>query len=117
VTPVFDGHSALITTLQSDEDGFQIDVDVSPGDVLHGPFHSNLGSSGLVWWAADDRGGHYLGQIGSWSSGPDRGQGEIHFWPALDPKARELRIMPTGETKRAVITVPLPRPGAAELRP
>jgi hypothetical protein len=61
----------------------------------------------VAWWAADDRGQHYLGQQGDWHSGPDRSGGQIEFWPALDPAARVLDIMPTTMAARAVVRVPL----------
>jgi len=108
VTPAFDGHRAVITGLRSGADGFTVDAEVSPGTFGYGPFAAELGATSLVWWAADDRGGHYLAQSGAWSSGPDSGQGELLFYPALDPRAKVLRIMPTATTKRAVITIPLP---------
>jgi hypothetical protein len=56
----------------------------------------------------DDRGNHYLGQMGNWSGGEDHSSGEIGLWPALHPKARRLEIVPTAEANRAVIGFPLP---------
>jgi hypothetical protein len=105
VTPEFDGFSVAINCLESRADGFAIEVDVAPG--LEGGPDRGLGSRQLAWWAADNRGNHHLGQLGSWGGGESYSSGEINFWPALAPKARQLAIMPTGETSRAVITVPL----------
>jgi hypothetical protein len=62
----------------------------------------------LTWWAADDLGNHYLGEQSSWGSGDDWCGGAIGFWPALDPRAHRIDLMPTATTARAVIRVPLP---------
>lgn len=107
VTPVFDGFSVALGSIESRPEGFQIEVDVAPGLEGRGPFNWDVEPQRLAWWAADDRGNHYLGQIGSWSGGEDQSSGEIGFWPALHPEATVLRVMPTGEEHRAVITVPL----------
>jgi hypothetical protein len=113
LTPEFEGFSVAVSCLESGPDGFGIEVDVAPGIAGRGPFPNGLEARQLVWWAADDRGNHHLGQIAGWSGGQDYSSGEIGFWPALHPKARRLRIMPTAETKRAVIEVQLPWPGDA----
>jgi hypothetical protein len=108
VTPVFEGFSVAVSSVESRPDGFQIEVDVAPGIEGGGPFDWGVRPQQLAWWAADDRGNHYLGHIGGWSGGEDHSSGEIDFWPPLHPAAGELRIMPTGEKSRAVINVPLP---------
>jgi hypothetical protein len=108
VTPEFDGFSVAVGCLESRPDGFGIEVDVAPGLEGPGPFRNSLESRQLAWWAADDRGNHHLGQIGSWSGGEDYSTGEIGFWPALHPKARRLQILPTAEASRAVIAFTLP---------
>jgi hypothetical protein len=105
LTPEFDGFSVAIGALESRPEGFTIEVDVAPGLVSHGP--SRGLESGLAWWAADERGNHHLGQLGSWSGSDSHSSGEVNFWPPLRPDARRLSIMPTGDTSRAVITVPL----------
>jgi hypothetical protein len=61
----------------------------------------------MAWWAADDCGHHYLGRQGEWHASEDRSGGQVEFWPALDPAARVLDIMPTTMTARAMIRVPL----------
>ncbi|HET7049067.1 MAG TPA: hypothetical protein VFI54_12465 [Solirubrobacteraceae bacterium] len=106
VTPEFDGFSVAVSCLESRREGFGIEVDIAPGLEGHGP-SQGFESRQLVWWAADERDNHHLGQLGSWSGGESYSSGEINFWPALRPKARQLSIMPTSETSRAVITVPL----------
>jgi hypothetical protein len=108
VTPEFEGFSVAVGCLESRADGFGIEVDVAPGLELRGPFRNSLESRQLSWWAADDRGNHYLGQIGSWSGGEDYSTGEIGFWPALHPKARRLQILPTAQETRASIAFTLP---------
>jgi hypothetical protein len=108
VTPVFDGFSVAVSSVESRPDGFHIEVDVAPGTEGGGPFDWGVRPRQLAWWAADDRGNHYLGHSGSWSGDEDQGSGDIDFWPPLHPAAGELRIMPTGEKSRAVINVPLP---------
>lgn len=107
VTPEFDGFSVAVSCLESWPDGFAIEVDIAPGLEEGGPFRNSLEATRLAWWAADDRGNHHLGQIGSSSGAEDYSTAEIGFWPALHPKARRLQIMPTAETTRAVISLPL----------
>ena len=108
-TPSFgDGLSVLVLVLQSEPAGFQVEVETS-AELGHMPFASVVDERAeLTWWAADDRGGHYLGEISNWSSNQDGYEGTIDFWPALDPRAAVLELMPTAVTERAVITVPLP---------
>ncbi len=106
VTPQFDGFSVAVSCLESDPEGFRIEVEVTPGLDGGGPAQG-LESRQLAWWAADERGNHHLGQPGRWSSSERYSSGEINFWPSLRPQARNLTIMPTAETMRAVITVPL----------
>ncbi len=107
-TPSFgDGLSVLVLVLQSEPAGFQVEVETS-AELGHMPFASVVDERAeLTWWAADDRGGHYLGEISNWSSNQDGYEGTIDFWPALDPRAAVLELMPTAITERAVITVPL----------
>ena len=106
-TPAFDGVTVALLAVQSTGDEFTADVELSPG-LPH--WHAGLtrvDEPMLIWWAADDRGGHYLGQPSGWHSAPERAGGQIEFWPALDPAAIRLDIMPTTVTQRAVIRVPL----------
>jgi len=107
VTPRFDGITAAVLAVDSGADEFSADVELTPS-VPHR--HASLGRVDepiLVWWAADDRGHHYLGHQDSWHSSEDRSGGQIGFWPALDPAASVLDIMPTTTSARAVIRVPL----------
>jgi hypothetical protein len=108
VTPVFDGFSVAVSSVESRPDGFQIEVDMTPGTEDREPFGWSVRLRQLASWAADDRDNHYLGHIGSWDQGEDHSRCDVHFWPPLHPRASTLRIMPTAEKRRAVITVPLP---------
>ena len=106
-TPPFGGMKVAVLAVQSTAEEFTADVEITPG-VAH--WHAGLtlvDEPMLIWWAADDRGGHYLGQPGGWHSAPDRAGGQVEFWPALDPAATRLDIMPTTLTERAVIRIPL----------
>jgi hypothetical protein len=106
-TPRFGGVAAVVLAVQSFADVFTVTVELTPS-VPH--WHAGLSRVDepiLVWWAEDDRGGHYLGQPNSWHSGAERSGGQVEFWPALDPAATRLDIVPTTVTERAVIQVPL----------
>jgi hypothetical protein len=108
VTPAFDGFSVALLELKSNPGGFQVEVDVAPGLDHVMPFDWSVQPRQLAWWARDDRGNHFLGHRGNWSSNEDFGHGLIGFRPALDPRATCLEIMPTAETTRAVISFSLP---------
>jgi hypothetical protein len=107
-TPVFDDMSCVVVALETYDAGFGVDAQFTVTPELHGAFEHGPLEQGIVWWAADDRGNHYLGELGSWSANDDRGQGTVGFWPGLDPAATRLDLMPTGPRHRAVIGVPLP---------
>lgn len=106
-TPEFDGITAAVLAVRSEDEGFAADVEMVPGLPHWRWLHASVDQPLLAWWAADDRGHHYLGRHGSWQSSPDHSGGQIEFWPALDPAARVLDIMPTTRAARAVIRVPL----------
>jgi hypothetical protein len=106
-TPPFGGITLAILAVHSDDESFTADVEVVPG-LMH--WHRSgeaVDTPLLAWWAADDRGHHYLGQQAQWHFSPDRAGGQIEFWPALDPAARILDIRPATMAERAVIRVPL----------
>jgi hypothetical protein len=106
-TPPFDGVTVAVLAVRSADERFTADVEAVPA-LMHSHWAGDTVSTPLVaWWAADDRGQRYLGQQGEWHSGPDRSGGQIEFWPALDPAARMLDIMPATMAARAVIRVPL----------
>ncbi|MGH9918955.1 MAG: hypothetical protein ACRD6W_08830, partial [Nitrososphaerales archaeon] len=109
VTPPIDGTTICVEALVSSPESFEVHVVVSPDVQMgFGPMDTAITAPRITWWAEDDRQNHYLGGMGSWGGGEDHGQGSILFWPALDPKAKELRLLPTGPSHRAVISVLLP---------
>jgi hypothetical protein len=107
VTPRFDGITAAVLAVDSNVDQFSADVELVPSVPHWHAFRSRVDEPILAWWAADDRGHHYLGRPGAWHSSDDRSGGQIEFWPGLDPTAAVLDIMPTTVSARAVIRVPL----------
>ena len=104
----FDGISVAVMSLESTPDGFTAEVEIAPGLSGGAPSDTSVGGSTLTWWAADDRGNHYRGQLGSWSGSDTHSEGSIEFWPPLDARATHLRLLPTAQTSRCVITIPLP---------
>jgi hypothetical protein len=106
-TPEFDGITVAVLAVRSVAEEFSADVETVPGLRHWRMFRSAVDEPILAWWAADDRGHHYLGRPGSWHYNGEHGGGQIEFWPALDPAAKVLDIMPTTMTARAVIRVPL----------
>ena len=106
-TPVFDGVSVAVLELGSTEEAFTVDVETTGNVGTSRPFAWSLDETDLVWWATDDRANSYLGQVGQWSGGDGEGRGEVGFWPALDPAAQRLDIMPTTLDSQAVLPIPL----------
>ena len=94
--PLLDGYAIAITSLHSGEHGWSIDVEVNPDVAMHwhhfGP--ADVRPRRLSWWAKDDRGHFYLGEVGSWSGGgSEGGRGTVAFHAALDRKAKQLELM------------------------
>jgi hypothetical protein len=108
ITPPFDEVTAAVIALTSDDEHFGITVELAPGVHNGLPWRDLPDQQHIIWWAADDRDNYYLGEHGSWSSGEDRCGGTILFWPALDPRAASIDLMPTATSARAIIRVPLP---------
>jgi hypothetical protein len=108
-TVVVDGIDISLTSLESTGDDWTIEVELrGEGAVPWTPFGAMTARLRQVnWWARDDRGNDYLGQAGASSGGDGRSHAEIQYWPALDPAAGRIELLPTGETERAVIGVPL----------
>jgi len=101
-----EGCNLRFDALWSREDGFTLQLAVSPGTELLG--HHPLGSRRrLVFWGEDDRANIYLGQPGNNGGSWEMVEGEVTFTGPLDPGARLLRILPTGRRRRGVIEVPL----------
>jgi hypothetical protein len=103
----FDGVTAAVIALESRAEHFGITVELVP-DVRTGLPDGDLPDQPhLTWWAVDDLGNYYLGEQGSWSPGGNPSWGAIGFWPALDPRAASIDLLPTATTARAVIRVPV----------
>ena len=104
-----EGFSVRFDSLDSEPDSFSVSVAISPGwPLLMGFPGVRLESSPITWWAEDDRGNSYLllgGATGGGSS--DLAEGALVSLTPLDPRATELRLLPTGRALRAVVTVPL----------
>lgn len=108
-TPEFDNTVVVAYDLRSEPSGFNIQARVlGQGAGSIGPFHDDLPGIPLAWWAEDDRGNTYLGHWGGHGGSTGDISGDLTFYPPLDPKARQLTILPTGLTHRAVIDVALP---------
>jgi hypothetical protein len=108
VTPSIDGITVIAEDITSQPDGFTVNVATTPGSGLGGQWPVPLGpGEPLAWWAEDDSGGVYLGATTNWGGGLDHARGAIQFAPAIDPHCGELRLLPTGETQRAVVPIAL----------
>jgi hypothetical protein len=111
ITPSFDGVTAAVIALESHDEHFSISVELVPQVRTGLPYSDLPAQQHLTWWAADNLGNYYLGEQGSWDPRGGRCRGAIGFWPALDPRASSIDLMPTATTARAVIRVPLPWAG------
>ena len=111
VVPRIGDASISMEGLMSWESEFHLYVTISPAWQLTGaPFVGLEAVTPLSWWAEDDLGNHYLGCAsgGGRNTSGDRAEGSIRFWPGLDPRATELRILPATNAQRAVCRVALP---------
>jgi hypothetical protein len=107
VTPVFSGVSAVVSELESTDEEFAIEVDIDGAINAAGHFDDDVDPNDLTYAATDDLGNHYLGGLGGWSGGDSGLQGQVDFRPALDPNARQLDLILSGNHERAVISVAL----------
>jgi hypothetical protein len=108
ITPPFDGVTAAVIALESRDEHFSLTVELVPGARTGLPYRDLPEQQHITWWAADNLGNHYLAEQGSWQWSDERAGGTIGFWPALDPRASSIDLMPTATATRAVIRVPLP---------
>jgi len=106
-TPVFEGMSAAVMQLESTDESFQIEVEIAGSTPVAAPFPDDLDRVGITYTASDDRGSHYLGGLAGWSGSNERLEGQVEFWPALDPRAHRLDLALTAQHSRAVVRVPL----------
>ena len=106
-TPPFGGFAVAVLAVRSTDEGFSADVEVVPALVhWHGPAKALTPR----WSPGGPRTTAASTTLASRASGiPARTApaGRSSFWPALDPAARVLDIMPTTMAARAVIRVPL----------
>ncbi len=107
VTPVFGRISAALLQLESSEDGFHCDFEISGSLALGMHNAADLAADLVTFAAADDRGNHYLGQTNNWGGGEGLTSGTLDFWPALDPHAEQLDLILTTSQARATIAIPL----------
>ena len=108
VTPEFDGIEVAVAALDAHEGHWSIEVEVTPATALHDWF----GAAGarlrsLAWWAADDRGHRYAGEVGNSGGGDDRAGGQVMFDAALDPTATRVEIAAIADRHQALIRFPL----------
>jgi hypothetical protein len=116
VTPPFDDTVISFDALVITEGAFELHLSTSPNPgAPWGPMSPSMTGSTITWWAEDDVGNAYLGATSNWGGGVDLAEGTVTYWPALDRRATQLRLMPTGASERAVVTVELARSEDAEL--
>jgi hypothetical protein len=103
-----EGFSIRIDSLASEPGSFSISLAISPGTPLLRHFPGMGGEpSPITWWAEDDRMNAYVAFSDRGGGGPDVAEGQVTSLAPLDPKATELRLLPTGIHSRAIVTVPL----------
>jgi hypothetical protein len=106
------GHSVRLDSLISQPEYFSVDAAISPGAPLM-PRHffpgTQIGPSPISWWAEDERGNVYLGAADGRGGSNSSAEGTIVFMAPLDPRANQLRLIPTGRHERAIVTFSLER--------
>jgi hypothetical protein len=103
-----EGYSIRLDALVTDEGSFSIALAISPGTPLLRHFPGlDLDTSPVTWWAEDDRGNSYVAFFSRGGGGGPVAEGEVRSLAPLDPKARELTLLPTTTHARGVVTVPL----------
>src|SRR4029079_3309660 len=93
---------------------WQVEVDVVPETAVVPPRDEDddegdepVEPRRLTWWARDDRRNAYLGEVETVRRAATRASARVEFRPSLDPTATHVELMPTAETRRAIIRVPL----------
>ena len=80
-TPPLDGFTVALLAVHSTDERFSADVETVPG-LPHWHWASGVVDRPLLaWWAADDRGHHYLGQPGEWHFSEERPAGRSSSGP------------------------------------
>ncbi len=108
VVDSIEGISIRFDALTSEEGFFSVALAVSPGWPLQMHFPGfRLDRSPIAFWAEDDRKNvYFLVPEGGGGSG-NLAEGTINSIAPLDPKASELRLLPTASHERAVVTLSL----------
>jgi hypothetical protein len=108
VVEALEGCSIRIDSLTSEKHSFSVALAVSPGAPLLFHFPGiRLDRSPIDWWAEDNRQNVYFLISGSGSGSDEVAEGTIESMTPLDPKATELRLLPTGAQQRAVVAIQL----------
>lgn len=108
ITPPIDGTRIRFDGLISQEDGFHVRVECSPGEGFSFGHDSDVAPPvRLLWLARDDQNNHYFGRPASgWQWSPDISRGTVSFQPPIDDGANELHLLPTSLTQQGKITIP-----------
>jgi hypothetical protein len=107
LTPSCDGVQLAANSITSDLGGFEVAYEVVPNVLVV----DALDELPVAWWARDDRGNHYLGAPGDRSISDTGAQGAMHYWPALDPRAKRLDLLLCVDSHQAVISISVPESG------
>ncbi len=103
-----EGFSIRLDALISEPTSFSVLLATSPGTPLLRHFPAmEVEPSPITWWAEDDRKNAYVAFSDRGGGSGNLAEGQVTSLAPLDPKATELRLLPTGTRTRAVITVPL----------
>jgi hypothetical protein len=109
--PTLEGQRVWLDALVSSATGWHVDTFVTPW-AWQGP-GSEPGREALSVVASDDRGGHYIGFVGSASGGSGGAQVRFAMLPRLDPAASTLAVTARSATELATVSVRLPTPWGA----
>lgn len=94
--------------LESRSHHWTLEIEVTPDTALHEAFGmAGARLRNLAWWAADDRGHRYCGDLGGSSGGDGRASGELMFGRPLDPLATRLEVAAIADRHQALIRFPL----------
>jgi hypothetical protein len=103
-----EGFSIRLDALFSEPGSFSISLAMSPGTPLLRHFRGmGVEPSPITWWAEDDRMNAYVAFSDRGGGGPNLAEGQVTSLAPLDPKATQLRLLPTGTRTRAVVSVTL----------
>ncbi len=86
--PEFDGITVAVLAVRSAEEGFSADVETVPGLRHWRMFRTAVDEPTLAWWAADDRGHHYLGRPAAGTQARTMAAGRSSSGLRLTPRRR-----------------------------